>query len=580
MGFIEKEKLYKVGEVIVNGTKVFKYADIILGCENTYHHLVFIKRKNFFMILMNDYNTFPTFEMVSESLKLLCETELSGPNNDKIDKTKIKTILSKLNKEQNYYSEGNYIIRTQKEKIPGNKKEFFLDGFIPITEFSACISNMDTLLNITICRENKCKIDGYDKLSGVYADDELLFGKLLCLKARPERDAIHLQLVSEHSYSMSHSILGGGKINGDIIWSLQVMDYLINADRDDPIDIRIENNSIYTGKKRFFFIFSIRGLRLKNDVRFGLVTFTNESGICIEREKDYTETLTENYDCYAQIAVVNDSLRLAAKEATDMIYKAVSLLHVVLLDDSPHTFFDTIEAYKSWDIREISPALYLNEIFYVENVIDSQQYAILSRKNITNVQPFILDDEIEELLNKENILEDFFYLTKNKHAENLYQAIVWLNSSINTQDKKVKIISLYNCVEFLVSGEKGKSLKKELELTYGSEFENSFSAISQVTDEIQNEEIKGRIKGAIASSFEGNPSVKSKLETLVARIPIALDSDDWLIFDKLKQNRQMLIHNKKNVMPITDQEMKKLFHLFSKLIIYKILDLSCEVLND
>ena len=78
------------------------------------------------------------------------------------------------------------------------------------------------------------------------------------------------------------------------------------------------------------------------------------------------------------------------------------------------------------------------------------------------------------------------------------------------------------------------------------------------------------MSGAINSTFSGNSSVKSKLETLVKKIGLQLLEKDWALFDKLKNNRQKLIHNKKVQDEITNQELDELYHLISKIIINNI----------
>lgn len=90
------------------------------------------------------------------------------------------------------------------------------------------------------------------------------------------------------------------------------------------------------------------------------------------------------------------------------------LLHVILLDDSPHSFFDTKDKYKFWNIETLNASFSINEHFYVEDVIDAQQYAILNRKNSTIVQPVLVDEQFIELLNKDNILKTSSILTHNK----------------------------------------------------------------------------------------------------------------------------------------------------------------------
>lgn len=580
MGFIEKEHLYKTGGLLINGKKGFKYADVIVGCGNDYYHAVFLKCQNFFTIMMDDYQTLPSLEIASKVLTLLSEADITGPASEKIDKDKIKDLLSCLNPDQNYYKIGNYIVRTAEKPLPCKQAEFLLNSIIPIAHMNACITNMGTLLEITINNENKCKLDKYDKLFFVSTGEETIFRELLCIRAYPDNDNIVLNFVTEHEYFMKHSQMNGVKISGNSLWAMQVLEYSLNKGRDNPIEMRYEDHSINTGKKRFFFLFSMTGLKIQNDVRFGLVTLSNESGIDTDREKEYIEMLPEGNDCYIQIAVVNDSLRLAAEEAAAMVNKAITLLQILLLDDSPRGFFNTKDRYKSWDFKTLNSSLSINEHFYVEDVINTHQYAILNRKNNTITQPVLIDEEFSDLLNKENVLEDFFYLTQNKAAIDLLQSIVWLNTSRKSQDPKEKVISLYNCIEFLVTGEKGNLLSEELHSTYGSEYDTSIVKIKKVVSEIQDEKLRDRINGVITSSFEGNASLQSKLESLIERLPLIFGVEEWALFDKLKKNRHRLIHNKKISSPITKQELNELFHLFSKVIVYKIIEISNGGSND
>ena len=584
MAFIKDEHLYTTGGLSINGKQGFKYADIILGYGENYYHAVFFKFQNFFTIMMDDYQTFPTMEIASKVLTMLSEIDITGPASEKIDNEKIKALLSDLNQDKNYYKIGNYIVRTTERTVPCKKTEFLLNSMIPLANVNACITNMGTRLQVTINNENKQKLDKYDKEFFVSAAGEIVFKELMCLKAYPDMDNIVLDLVSEHEFFMKNSHLNGMKITGNLLWTMQVMEYSLNKDRDNPIEMRIEDKSLNTGKRRFFFLFSIHGLKIRTDVRFGLVTFSNESGIDSDREKEYTAALGQSDCCYAQIAIVNESLRMAAEEAIKVVDKAITLLQIILLDDSPREFYNTKDTYRSWEFKMLSSSLTVDEHFYVEDVVSAQQYAMLNRKNSLITQPIIVDEEFSNLLNKDNVLEDFFYLDKskdkNKKAEDLLQAIVWLNASLKTENYKEKVISLYNCLEFLVTGEKGKLLSQELHLTYGAEYDVSIEEIRRVVSEIKNEELRERISGVIKSSFEGNSSLQSKLEALIERLPLTFESRDWALFNKLKQNRQRLIHNKKISAPITKQELNELFHLFSKVIIYRIIDVSNGGEND
>ena len=137
-------------------------------------------------------------------------------------------------------------------------------------------------------------------------------------------------------------------------------------------------------------------------MRFGLVTLSNESGISVDREKELTSLLSDGNDCYAQIAVVNDSLRVATEEASAMVDKVVSLLQVILLDDSSREFFGTREIYKSWDFEVLNASIGVNDHFYIEDIINTPQYAILSRTSSTITSSASIDEQTIDLLNKDS----------------------------------------------------------------------------------------------------------------------------------------------------------------------------------
>lgn len=580
MEFVEKENLYTNGSLLINGKSGFKYADIIVGYDDEYYHAVFLKYQNYFTIMMNDYQTLPTTDIAIEVLTMLSDADMAGPLSEKPDKDKIKELLKKLSPSQNYYKVGNYIVKTGNETVPYKKATFLLSEGIYISNIKACITNMGTAIHAAIEGENKHKLDKYDELFSISVEGETVFRELICIKAVPDNDKVNLDFITEHEYYMKHYQMNCVKFSGDPFWAMQVMEYSINRGRDIPIEMRFDNQSPNTGKKRFFFLFSIRGLKIKRDVRFGLVTLSNESGISVDRENEFTSLLSDGNDCYAQIAVVNDSLRVAAEEASAMIDKVVSLLQVILLDDSSRGFFGTRETYKSWNFEVLNASIDINDHFYIEDIIDIHQYAILSRTSSAITSSASIDEQTIDLLNKDNVLEDFFYLSKNKNAEDLLQAIVWLNASKKALGIKERVIALYNSVEFLVTDQKGNTLCQELQLLFGEEYTSSMVEIESSVAKIENVKLRERISGAIKASFEGKSSVQSKLETLIVRLEVKLNNRDWELFDKLKKNRQKLIHNKKVSSPITNQELNELFHLVSKLIVHKIIAISEGGYND
>lgn len=580
MDFVKKENLYTNGGLLINGKSGFKYADIIVGCGDEYYHAVFLKYQNYFTIMMDDYRTLPTIDIATEVLTMLSEADMSGPLSEKPDQDKIKELLEKLNPSENYYKVGSYIVRIGNGAIPYKKATFLLSGGAYLSKLKVCITNMSTVIHADIEGEHKCKLDKYDKLFSISVDGGIVFRELICIKSTPNNNKVTLDFVSEHEYFMKHSQMNGVKLSGNTFWAMQVMEYTLNRGRDVPIEMIFDNHSLNMGKKRFFFLFSIRGVKIQSDVRFGLVTLSNESGIAADREKEFTPLLSDGNDCYAQIAVVNDSLRMAAEEASAMVDKVVSLLQVILLDDSSRGFFGTRETDKSWNFEVLNTSISVNDHFYIEDIINAQQYAILRRTNSTITSSASIDEQTIDLLNKDNVLEDFFYLSQNKNAEDLLQAIVWLNASKKALGLKERVIALYNSIEFLVTDQKGNTLSQELQALFGEEYISSMAEINASVAKIENKKLRERISGAIKVSFEGKSSVQSKLETLIARLEVKLEDRDWELFDKLKKNRQKLIHNKKVSSPITNQELNELFHLISKLIVYKIVAISEGGYND
>ena len=580
MDFVKKENLYTPGGLLINGKSGFKYADIIVGSGDEYYHAVFLKYQNYFTIMMDDYQTLPTTDIAIEVLTMLSDADMSGPLSEKPDQDKLRELLEKLNSSQNYYKAGNYIVRTGNVTIPYKKAIFLLSEGIYLSNIKACITNMSTVIHASVEGEHKSNLDKYDKVFSISVEGETVFRELICIKAVPDNNNVNLDFITEHEHFMKHSQMNGVKFSGTPFWTMQVMEYSINRGRDIPIEMRFDNQSLNTGKKRFFFLFSIRGLKIKRDVRFGLATLSNESGISVERENEFISLLSDSNDCYAQIAVVNDSLRVAAEEASAMVDKVVSLLQVILLDDSSRGFFGTRETYKSWDFEVLNASIGVNDHFYIEDVINTQQYAILNRTNSTITSSASIDEQIIDLLNKDNVLEDFFYLNQNKNAEDLLQAIVWLNTSKKSLGLKERVIALYNSIEFLVTDQKGNTLSQDLQALFGEEYIASMVDIEASVAKIKNKKLRERINGAIKASFEGKSSVQSKLETLISRLEVKLEDRDWELFDKLKKNRQKLIHNKKVSSPITNQELNELFHLISKLIVHKIVAISEGGYND
>lgn len=222
---------------------------------------------------------------------------------------------------------------------------------------------------------------------------------------------------------------------------------------------------------------------------------------------------------------------------------------------------------ENWDQSQLTTRLDIADYFYVEDVENNINYAIVPGKQTETKTSVQISNNLFDLLNNENIIENFFYL-EDKKNDDLLQSIFLLNQSYIVKDKKQRIICLYNSIEFLVTGESGHKLSEELS-SY-NEYQQVMTCIGKVVEGIKNEELRNRMSGAINSTFSGNSSVKSKLETLVKKIGLQLLEKDWALFDKLKNNRQKLIHNKKVQDEITNQELDELYHLISKIIINNI----------
>lgn len=580
MNFLQKEQLYTDGRVILNGKPCFKYADLIVCCNTDYYHAIFLKTGNFFTILMNDYKTLPTLEIATLVLKSLLDSEFMMSKKDKPDKKRLQELYDKLNDEEKYYKSGNYIVRIGTDNPPLKSATFSLEPNVLISSIKVFITSMSTKIEAIVNKENREKLIKYDKLFTVYVNEAKTFKELICIEAFQENDEIKIKLVSENEYYLNHSSMQNTTITGNLLWTLQTLDYSTNIDRDKPFEIKYEGHSLNAEKQRFFFVFSINGIKITNDIRFGLITFSTESGIASDRNTTFNRLLSQKSDCYAQVVVIENSLRTAVNIALGMLDKAINLLYMVLLDDSSRSFFGIKEVYNFWDYDIINLNLLVDDLFYVENVFSTQNYAVLSSKKSKSIKSIEIKEQLSALLNNENILEDFFYLEESKKNDDLLQSVFWLNSSKKSTNKKEKIISLYNSVEFLVTGEKGETLSQVLESEYGEEYNKAIADITSAYNDIQNKDLKKRIEGAITSSFEGTSSVKSKLECLVKNLNVSFTDAEWDLFDKLKKNRQKLIHNKRISSPISNQELNELYHIFSKLIVHKINSLTNGENND
>ena len=379
-------------------------------------------------------------------------------------------------------------------------------------------------------------------------------------------DIVELSFSTEHEHYLMSTIMQKTLLGGSVFWAFEITKHLTNLERDIPIEMKIAG--VKPQSCRLFFVFAIYGLSIQYDLRFGLVTFSNDSGIDNERTLKFLELTTLKPDCYAQVTIFENDINKAIINAKKSIKKAIELLQIVMLDDSTTFFFETqSNITENWDQSQLTTRLDIADYFYVEDVENNINYAIVPGKQTETKTSVQISNNLFDLLNNENIIENFFYL-EDKKNDDLLQSIFLLNQSYIVKDKKQRIICLYNSIEFLVTGESGHKLSEELS-SY-NEYQQVMTCIGKVVEGIKNEELRNRMSGAINSTFSGNSSVKSKLETLVKKIGLQLLEKDWALFDKLKNNRQKLIHNKKVQDEITNQELDELYHLISKIIINNI----------
>lgn len=579
MGFRDYEGINSHHQFILNGKKGFKYADIIICNGEEYYHIIFVKIANEFTLLMDDYKTYPSFELVKTSLRLLKNIEFDGmPAKDCPNIDRLNELYKALTPEYSQKRIKNYVININQNNIISKHATFFLNGKHPIDSANIIITNMELYIEAYIEKEVIINITGYDKQFYINVNDEKVFPNLVCTSTNLVNNNILLNMVSEHQYSLKQS-MGKHLFSGTQTWMLEVMEYLINVGREDSIGVLMESQELPKYSRRFFFSFAINGMKIKNDIRFGLVNFSTESGIGTERQDEYLKLLNENPDCYAQLVIQSNSVSNAINEAIAYLNKAINVLMLVLLDDSPLQFFGICDGYKCWQCDVLSSEIIVQEQFYLEDVLNCNN-AILSSVNKQTNTCSEINSPLEKILNNDNILENYFYSEMTVEKENLLQAVFWLNSSYKKKDKKERIIALYNCVEFLVTGQKGKTLYDELNNTYNEKFEEAFAKITDSISSINNKDLKNRISGAVNGVLKGNSSVQSKLQCLLENLDINLTTEEWELFKILKNNRHSLIHNKECKRIITNQELDELYHIFSKIIIHTIINMSGGEFND
>lgn len=577
MNFIKEEHLFEGnGVCISNGKRYYKLADILIISDKKYYHIVFVKISNFYTLLIDDFKTYPTFDLLKEVLSKMLNIDFGKlPTGEEIDRMVLSELYDNLTPVNKSYKIKNYILKISDELPTQKKKAFFLNHNIPVSSGKIIFTGFDVVAEVYISQIYCDNTFKYDRLFSLSADNEIIVREMICLSSNNYKSGFIMDFITEKSYYLKKQLMEGAFSSNNINWSLQVIEYNINKGRDIPIEILIEGDKLSNAPKRFFIIFPISGIKIKNDIRFGLITFSNESGVDPERQEKMQRSTNKQIDCYAQIAVNDESLLKAVNSAIAFLNKTINLLKIILMDDTPMSMYGLKDNFNCWDYSIIQSNLQVNNHFYVEDVINSCNYAILSTENKKAPYSAEINSVFEHLLNDNNFLENYFYSESTKEKEDLLQSISWLNISYIKSDKNERIISLYNSIEFLVTGINGEKLETELEYSYGDEYKKFADSLEQLCNNIDSVKLKSRIEGIMNNALRGNSSLESKLRELINTLNISFEDYEWKLFKKLKNNRHKLIHNKKNNDKITHQELNELYHIISKVIIYKI-NLLCK----
>ncbi len=534
-----------------------------------YCHIMLIKSGELFMF--KEYKTMNDipFTIAKKVLKLAQMVDYSSYAIwEKPDTNCFEKLYNLINANDCYFRDKNIIVNISNAQLIKKPVKFTINDDLPISNMDVVITNMQTVLTATLTQAIYVQIRNLDRIFFIQANSEKVFRNLLCDQSIVlPNNLVKLVLSTEHEHYLRSTIMQKTILGGSILWAFEITKHLTNLDRDIPIEI--EMSGIPPQSRRIFFVFAIYGLSIPYDLRFGSVTFSNESGIDNERTFKFLELTNRKPDCYAQVAIFETNIDDAISNAKKIIKKAIELLQIIMLDDSTTFFFETQNTISTnWCQSQLSTRLDIESYFYLEDVENNMNYAIIQSQQLeinTSVQ---ISSDIFDLLNNENVIENFFYL-KNKKNDDLLQSIYLLNQSYKTKELEQRVIYLYNSIEFLLTGESGKKLHEELSAYH--EYEHVMKCIENTINKITNAELKQRVSGALNNTFSGNSSVKSKLETLVNKIGLQLSKKDWELFDKLKNNRQKLIHNKKLSNKITNQELDELYHLISKIIINDII---------
>lgn len=563
--FIRDEGLYTSGPFSYNGYSYIKYVDFIIYENGEFCHFILIKDNVNF--IFKEYKTMKDipFAFAKKVLKLAQKVDYSSYSIlAKPDVNCFERLYELINTKDTHYQEENIILDLSDNQPNKKSIEFSINNNVPITQMDVVITNLQTSITANVTKSSYAQIRNLDKIFCIQANSKAAFINLLCEEAIfLNSNFVSLMFSTEQEVYLKSTIMQKTILGGETFWAFEIVKHLTNLDRDIPIEMSI--SSLKPQNCRLFFVFAIYGLSIKYDLHFGLVTFTNDSGMDSDRTNKFLDLTALKPDCYAQVTIFGSNISDAIISAKKSIRKAIELLQIVMLDDSTTFFFETQrDNAVNWNKSQLTTRLNIADYFYVEDVENNINYAIVPGKQTKTKTAVLMPDTLFELLNDENVIEEFFYL-ENKKNDDLLQSIYLLNQSYKEKDKKQRIICLYNSIEFLVTEESGHKLSEELSIY--DEYEHVMTCIKKVVEDIKNEEFRKRIVGAINSTFSGNSSVKSKLETLIKKIGLKLTEKDWVLFDKLKNNRQKLIHNKKLQNEITNQELDELYHLISKIII-------------
>ena len=564
----------------IDGKRCIKYADIHIFADTKSYQLVLVKVANYYTVLMNDFRSYPTVDLLKDALEHLKDADFTAMSQtDKPDPKMFNDLLNIIDDAKQYFSIKNYILRTTKDEVTYTSTPYFINEMIQPEKLILIRTNIQISISALISKKDCELIKRFDKKFSIHQGWKLLYPDLICIEATPIADSMLLRMCSDFEYLMRKSTLNKTLVSGTTMWHLETLGLSINIDRDEEIGIQMEGEKLPETNRRFFFVFSITGIKVKNDIRFGLVTFTNDAGIDAQTEGEFKSRVSKPTDCYAQLMITSESLLGATRKVISALNKALNLLLMVLFDDSAKQFFSLSDNLSSWQYNVLDSRVEVDNHFWVEDVLNNC-YAILSTEHKKLITATQIGIETENLLNDVNLLEDFFYGAENKTKTNLLQSIFWLNESYKKREKKERIISLYNAIEFLLTGQKGETLGDTLKAEYGDQYTSAIASIFECVSKIDNEQLRNRIDGVYRNAFGGNASVQSKLTTLLKELNIHFSEEEWDLFEKLKQGRQKLIHNKKTKKEITEQELDELYHIISKVVVYKIVSLRGDEAND